>query len=98
MKQKGGATAPPPPKKSHKHMASIASLIRAEDRAEEGWSPIGTTFNIPPNPRADRAGDDARNRDKGKSEEGMGVVSALCAHRARSRADGQTVLVYVQSV
>ncbi|KZT00112.1 PAP2-domain-containing protein [Laetiporus sulphureus 93-53] len=62
MKQKGGATAPPPPKKSHKHTASIASLIRAEDRAEEGWSPIGTTFNIPPNPRADRAGNDARNR------------------------------------
>ncbi|GJE95947.1 inositol phosphorylceramide synthase [Phanerochaete sordida] len=38
------------PKKSHKHTASIASLIRAEERGEEGWSPIGGTFNIPPTP------------------------------------------------
>ncbi|TRM66719.1 hypothetical protein BD626DRAFT_483620 [Schizophyllum amplum] len=30
--------------KSHRHTASIASLIRGEDRAEEGWSPIRATF------------------------------------------------------
>lgn len=44
------------PKKSHKHTASIASLIRAEERGEEGWSPIGGSFNIPPTPgsRAER--------------------------------------------
>jgi inositol phosphorylceramide synthase catalytic subunit len=30
--------------KSHKHTASIASLIRADERAEGGWSPITTSF------------------------------------------------------
>lgn len=36
-------------KKSHKHTASIASLIRAEDRVEDGWSPIHTAgFAFPP--------------------------------------------------
>ncbi|KAL1741137.1 hypothetical protein HDZ31DRAFT_46076 [Schizophyllum fasciatum] len=30
--------------KSHRHTASIASLIRGEDRAEEGWSPIRASF------------------------------------------------------
>ncbi|CCM00220.1 uncharacterized protein FIBRA_02248 [Fibroporia radiculosa] len=53
MKQKTGGA----PKRSHQHTASIASLIRAEDRADDGWSPIGTSFNIPP----PRAGDDDRN-------------------------------------
>ncbi|OSX63006.1 hypothetical protein POSPLADRAFT_1074324 [Postia placenta MAD-698-R-SB12] len=47
MKPKGMSSS----KKSHRHTASIASLIRAEERAEDGWSPIGGTFNIPP-PRA----------------------------------------------
>ena len=37
-------------KKSHKHTASIASLIRSEDRGEEGWSPIAGSFNLPPAP------------------------------------------------
>ncbi|KAI0315489.1 hypothetical protein OF83DRAFT_1173781 [Amylostereum chailletii] len=37
--------------KSHKHTASIASLIRADDRVEEGWSPIGNgSFAFPPTP------------------------------------------------
>jgi inositol phosphorylceramide synthase catalytic subunit len=38
------------PKKSHKHTASIASLIRSEDRGEEGWSPIASSFNLPSTP------------------------------------------------
>ena len=38
------------PKKNHRHTASIASLIRAEERGEEGWSPIGGSFSIPPTP------------------------------------------------
>jgi inositol phosphorylceramide synthase catalytic subunit len=38
-------------RRSHKHTASIASLIRADDRVEEGWSPIGTgSFVFPPTP------------------------------------------------
>ena len=44
-----------PAKKSHRHTASIASLIRSEERAEDGWSPIGGSFKLPPTPtRADR--------------------------------------------
>jgi inositol phosphorylceramide synthase catalytic subunit len=40
-----------PPRRSHKHTASIASLIRADDRVEDGWSPIGTaSFVFPPTP------------------------------------------------
>jgi len=38
-------------KKSHRHTASIASLIRADERAEDGWSPIrngGFTFPAAP--------------------------------------------------
>ena len=38
------------PRKSHKHTASIASLIRADDRVEDGWSPIGSPFAFPPTP------------------------------------------------
>ena len=38
------------PRKSHKHTASIASLIRADDRVEDGWSPIGSAFTFPPTP------------------------------------------------
>ncbi|OCH85081.1 PAP2-domain-containing protein [Obba rivulosa] len=47
-----------PPKKSHRHTASIASLIRAEERAEDGWSPIGGSFSFPP-ARADKAVEEA---------------------------------------
>ncbi|KAG6820997.1 hypothetical protein H0H93_008626 [Arthromyces matolae] len=36
-------------KKSHRHTASIASLIRGEERsAEDGWSPVSATFTVPP--------------------------------------------------
>lgn len=31
--------------KSHKHTASIASLIHANDRVEEGWSPVVSEFS-----------------------------------------------------
>lgn len=31
-------------RRGHKHTASIASLIRAEERVEDGWSPIATGF------------------------------------------------------
>jgi len=55
MKPKGGA-AGHSTRKSHRHTASIASLIRAEERAEDGWSPIAGTFNIPP----PRTGDDQK--------------------------------------
>ncbi|KAG6813311.1 hypothetical protein H0H92_012124 [Tricholoma furcatifolium] len=35
-------------KKSHRHTASIASLIRGEERsAEDGWSPVSATFTVP---------------------------------------------------
>lgn len=51
MKPKAGAASQA--KKSHRHTASIASLIRAEERAEDGWSPINTSFNIPPSRRSD---------------------------------------------
>lgn len=46
--------------KSHRHTASIASLIRADERAEDGWSPIGGSFKIPPTPKS-ASGD----RDRG---------------------------------
>jgi len=53
--QQGGVASPsaavqPAPKRSHKHTASIVSLIRAEERAEDGWSPIGQNFTLPPTP------------------------------------------------
>ncbi|KAF8273951.1 PAP2-domain-containing protein [Lactarius quietus] len=38
-------------RRSHRHTASIASLIRADDRVEDGWSPIGNgSFVFPPTP------------------------------------------------
>jgi len=38
-----------PKKNSHRHTASIASLIRADERVEDGWSPIGGAgFVFPP--------------------------------------------------
>lgn len=53
--QGGAPSAPAPPKRSHKHTASIASLIREGDRVEEGWSPITGSFAFPPTPtRAER--------------------------------------------
>lgn len=33
--------------KSHRHTASIASLIRADERVEEGWSPVRKDFMFP---------------------------------------------------
>ncbi|THH16086.1 hypothetical protein EW146_g4505 [Bondarzewia mesenterica] len=47
-----------PPRRNHRHTASIASLIRADDRVEDGWSPIGNkSFVFPPTPmRAERDG------------------------------------------
>lgn len=38
--------------KSHKHTASIASLIRADERTEGGWTPITASF--PPSVRENR--------------------------------------------
>ena len=38
------------PKKNHRHTASIASLIRSDERAEDGWSPIAGSFNVPAAP------------------------------------------------
>ncbi|RDB21983.1 Inositol phosphorylceramide synthase catalytic subunit aur1 [Hypsizygus marmoreus] len=35
-------------RKNHRHTASIASLIRGEERsAEDGWSPVNAAFNVP---------------------------------------------------
>jgi len=43
-------------REGHRHTASIASLIRADERAEDGWSPIAASFSgLPPTPtRAER--------------------------------------------
>ncbi|KAF7966337.1 hypothetical protein HWV62_20286 [Athelia sp. TMB] len=41
------AKSQPPRKKDHRHTASIASLIRADERAEDGWSPIRAGFALP---------------------------------------------------
>ena len=44
-------------RQSHKHTASIASLIKAQDRVDEGWSPIGNgSFVFPPTPTRETAG------------------------------------------
>ncbi|KAF8063409.1 hypothetical protein FPV67DRAFT_1608941 [Lyophyllum atratum] len=49
-------------KKSHRHTASIASLIRGEERsAEDGWSPVAASFTVPPKNRAP-----SRDRDTGR--------------------------------
>lgn len=38
-------------KRGHRHTASIASLIRGDERSEDGWSPIGGNgFSFPPTP------------------------------------------------
>ncbi|TCD70354.1 Aureobasidin resistance protein Aur1 [Steccherinum ochraceum] len=40
-----------PGREGHRHTASIASLIRADERAEDGWSPIASSFSgLPPTP------------------------------------------------
>ena len=45
----GGKGQQQQPRRNHRHTASIASLIRADDRAEDGWSPIRIGgFPIPP--------------------------------------------------
>ena len=50
-------------KKSHRHTASIASLIRSEDRVEDGWSPIGGRgFVFPPTPSRAEAGESGERR------------------------------------
>lgn len=51
------------PRRSHRHTASIASLIRADERVEEGWSPVRTGgFVLPPTPtRAEREGGSGRS-------------------------------------
>jgi hypothetical protein len=42
-----------PGKKSHRHTASIASLIRGDERSpEDGWSPVASSFGIQPGPGA----------------------------------------------
>jgi inositol phosphorylceramide synthase catalytic subunit len=44
----------------HRHTASIASLIRADERAEDGWSPVKTGgFTFPP-PKSNRDGESSR--------------------------------------
>lgn len=46
---------------NHRHTASIASLIRADDRVDDGWSPIGTGFSFPPTPtRTERTMEEGR--------------------------------------
>ena len=56
------SSAGPKTKRSHKHTASIASLIRAEDRVEDGWSPVGNRgFVFPPTPSKLEAGDGGRH-------------------------------------
>ena len=48
-------------RKTHRHTASIASLIRGEERsAEDGWSPVATAF---PNPSG-RGGGAAADRGR----------------------------------
>lgn len=44
QQQKSTAQLQQAPKRSHRHTASIASLIRADERAEDGWSPIRSGF------------------------------------------------------
>lgn len=42
--QRGGARG-----RGHQHTASIASLIRGDERGpEDGWSPVAASFSIPP--------------------------------------------------
>ncbi|KAG8769366.1 Aureobasidin resistance protein Aur1 [Ceratobasidium sp. 428] len=57
--------------RAHRHTASIASLIRADERVDEGWSPIGATVNGTPRTFAfstssRRASEDARGKDRAR--------------------------------
>lgn len=48
-------------KTSHRHTASIASLIRADERVDSDWSPIGSPFSFPSTPvRPDRTMEEGR--------------------------------------
>jgi membrane-associated phospholipid phosphatase len=53
-------TVGPPPKRSHRHTASVASLMREGERVEEGWGPIGGEFSLPPTPTRAELGDIGR--------------------------------------
>lgn len=47
-------------RKSHRHTASIASLIRGDERsAEDGWSPVAGGFTFP-----QRNGGDRKDRER----------------------------------
>jgi inositol phosphorylceramide synthase catalytic subunit len=51
-------------RRNHRHTASIASLIRADERGEDGWSPIRTAaYAFPPLMRTERERDGAGNDD-----------------------------------
>ena len=50
LMRQGASSSSGQQKKSHKHTASIASLIRSEDRGDDGWSPVAGSFNLPPTP------------------------------------------------
>ncbi|KAG8707125.1 Aureobasidin resistance protein Aur1 [Ceratobasidium sp. 395] len=57
--------------RAHRHTASIASLIRADERVDEGWSPIGATVNGTPRTfafptSARRASEDVRGKDRAR--------------------------------
>lgn len=46
-------------RKTHRHTASIASLIRGNERsAEDGWSPVAATFALPQRNGGDRKDED----------------------------------------
>jgi len=60
--------------RAHRHTASIASLIRADERVDEGWSPIGTTVNGTPRtfafpPSSRRGSEDVRGKDRARQME-----------------------------
>ncbi|CAE6439326.1 unnamed protein product [Rhizoctonia solani] len=48
--------------RAHKHTASIASLIRADERVDEGWSPVGAGPNGTPRTFAFPRGSEDRGR------------------------------------
>lgn len=85
-----------PPRRSHKHTASIASLIRADERVEDGWSPIGQGFTLPPTPTS--AGMPHRDWERQRKEtrpsqqvlpesDGGSQISRSRSPNARSRAE-----------
>jgi len=56
-------------KKNHRHTASIASLIRGDERsAEDGWSPVAAGFALPQRNGNDRKdGEDTNNSSRRQS-------------------------------